>query len=181
MKNSNHIENNRNTLISSFSFLAMGLFCFYLGVTWLPIIGIVAGIPFIIFGIQPWIEESEVHTVNILVDSPTLNRGSSIIPVTLLTTQSEDGKVISFDASSIDPSSIRLGPNMIKPIDSISDSHIAAQHMRDADGDGNNDLVLYFLVGKTDIPAGIQDICISGETVKGEMVRGCTTRAAMNA
>jgi len=88
-------------------------------------------------------------------------KSNGLIPVAILT--SED-----FDATTIDPQSIKFGPN------EIGEAHQTG-HLEDTDADGDIDMVLHFKTQKTGILAGDVEVCLEGMTFTGIPFLGCDT------
>lgn len=80
------------------------------------------------------------------------------IPVAILTTGT-------FDATTVDPLSVRFGPN------GAAEAH-GRGHIEDADGDGDLDLVLHFKTQDRGIACGDTEASLSGETFNGAPITG---------
>ena len=91
------------------------------------------------------------------------NRG--VIPVAILTTYTAEGEVLDFDATTVDPLTVRFGP------DGATEKH-ARGHIEDVDGDGDRDLVLHFLTQQTGIRCGETSAALRGETFAGQTITG---------
>lgn len=87
------------------------------------------------------------------------------VPVAILTTSIADGDPVDFDATQVDPSTLRLGP---------AEAQMAYWHARikDVDGDGDADLIAMFKVRDTGITCEDTQINLSGETFAGEAIWG---------
>jgi len=85
-------------------------------------------------------------------------RGSGKIAVAILATAS-------FDATTVDPSSVRFGPNGAR------EAH-GRGHIADVNGDGKNDLVLHFGVHDSGIVCGNTSASLRGRTFSGMEVQG---------
>ncbi len=81
---------------------------------------------------------------------------NGVIPVAILTTPS-------FDAATVDPSTVLFGPNGATP------QHYA---LEDVDGDGDIDLILQFNTQDTGIACGDTSASLSGETFSGSAING---------
>jgi hypothetical protein len=104
------------------------------------------------------IEQKEV-AIKSGVDPNKINPNSKgVIPVTILTTES-------FDATTVDPLSVRFGPNR------TVEAH-GRGHIEDADGDGDLDLVLHFKMQDTGIACGQSETSLFGETFDGTPFTG---------
>jgi streptogramin lyase len=85
-------------------------------------------------------------------------RSKGVIPVAILTTTT-------FDATTVDPLSVKFGPN------GAMEAH-GRGHLEDADGDGDLDLVLHFPTQDTGIMCGAISASITGETFGGQAISG---------
>lgn len=108
---------------------------------------------------------------------PINPRSWGVITVVLYSTRISDGDLSDFDASEVDPETVRLGDG------DAPDAQIARRmngtlmaRLRDADGDGDDDLVLQFrtrdLAGNGDLQPGTTELALSGETVGGQAFEG---------
>ncbi|KKR49312.1 MAG: hypothetical protein UT84_C0033G0006 [Candidatus Curtissbacteria bacterium GW2011_GWA1_40_16] len=95
-------------------------------------------------------------------DPNSLNlKSNGVIPVAILTTPS-------FDATQVDVSTVRFGPNQAKEIHNKG-------HLEDIDGDGDIDLVLHFKTKETGIQSIDTEACLTGTTSNGIPIQGCDT------
>jgi hypothetical protein len=85
-------------------------------------------------------------------------KSKGVIPVAILTTDA-------FDATSVDPLSVQFGPN------GATEAH-GRGHIEDADGDGDDDLVLHFNTQATGIRCGETAASLTGETFDGQAIEG---------
>ena len=85
-------------------------------------------------------------------------KSKGVIPVAILSTNS-------FDASSVDPSTVAFGPG------GAGIAHIAG-HINDVNDDGILDLVLHFRTQETGIACGDTTATLIGETFDGQTVEG---------
>jgi hypothetical protein len=90
---------------------------------------------------------------------PNINPGSNrIIHVAVLTTPV-------FEAASLDPETVTLGPGQAVPVDK--------ERIQDVDADGDLDVVLSFRIQDTGIADGDTEVCLTGLTRDGAEFRGC--------
>ena len=85
-------------------------------------------------------------------------RSNGVIPVAVLTTAA-------FDAATVDPSTVRFGPNAATPVNRQG-------QFDDVDRDGDADLVLHFRTRDTGVVCGTTSIVLSGRTYSGEPIKG---------
>jgi len=85
-------------------------------------------------------------------------RSQGVLTVAILTTDT-------FDATTVDPLSVKLGPN------GAPEAH-GRGHVEDVDGDGDLDLVLHFRIQQTGISCGDQSVSLTGTTLDGLLVKG---------
>ncbi len=85
-------------------------------------------------------------------------RSKGVIPVAILTTPT-------FDATTVDPLSVMFGPN------GATEAH-GRGHIEDADGDGDNDLVLHFRTQATGVQCGDTSASLTGQTGSGQAIAG---------
>jgi hypothetical protein len=85
-------------------------------------------------------------------------RAKGVIPVAILTTDT-------FDATAVDPTTVRFGPNGTEavPVQSA---------LEDVDGDGDTDMILHFKTQDTSIVCGDTSASLTGETFGGEAIEG---------
>jgi len=89
-----------------------------------------------------------------------------VIPVAILTTSVTSGESVDFDATTVDPLSVKFGPG------EATEAH-GKGHIEDVDEDGDLDMVLHFETQKTGIKAGDTEACLTGETLDGKSIKGC--------
>lgn len=90
---------------------------------------------------------------------PNINPGSNrLIHVAVLSTPD-------FDARTLDPATVSLGPAGAAPVDKA--------RTQDVDADGDPDLVFSFRIQDTGIVDGDTEICLLGMTFDGAEIRGC--------
>jgi hypothetical protein len=85
-------------------------------------------------------------------------KSHGVIPVAILTTAT-------FDATIVDPLSVRFGPKGAK------EAHNKG-HTEDVNDDGEPDLVLHFKTQATGIQCGQTSASLTGETVDGDPIQG---------
>lgn len=85
-------------------------------------------------------------------------RSKGEIPVAILTTDS-------FDATTVDPTTVRFGPTGTE----TAPVHSA---LEDVDGDGDTDLILHFSTQDTGIACGDISAFLTGETFSGQAIEG---------
>ncbi|UCG68126.1 MAG: hypothetical protein JSV09_09875 [Thermoplasmata archaeon] len=117
------------------------------------------------------IPEASPVSINIKPGSypNSVNPGSKgVIPVAILTTSTSQGDPFDFDATCVDPSTVRFGPNQ---------ATIAHEkgHIEDVDGDGDFDLLLHFIIQNTGLNSGDTQATLTGETYSGEAIKGVDT------
>jgi hypothetical protein len=99
-------------------------------------------------------------------------KSNGVIPVAILTTDD-------FDATTVDPLSVEFGPN------GATEFH-GRGHIEDADGDGDQDIVLHFKTQQTGILCGDTEANLTGKTTSGQDISGmdeiqtvgCASKAA---
>jgi hypothetical protein len=160
--------------IRSVLFVAIGLFFIALGVSWLPIVGIVVGAALVWFGLLPWIGVLRRRNVKVLLGSVSDNylKDRRIAVVILSATKERDG--FDFDPRRVDPSSVRIGHSMAGPVDDMSDPVIYARSLRDLNDDGIDDLIVYFSGDSAEIRERVEEVCVRAKTLDGEKVIGCS-------
>ncbi len=160
-------------LIRSFLLWTMGLLFIALGLSFLPIIGIALGAGLLWFGLYPWIKILHRNDVNVLVGSVSDNNlEGRRIPVAILSaTKERDG--FDFDPGQVDPRSLRFGPGSVGPVDDMTDQEIYARSVRDINGDGIPDLIVYFSGDSAGINEKVEEVCVRAKTRDGERVFGC--------
>ncbi len=89
-----------------------------------------------------------------------------LIPVAILSTAS-------FDATTVDGTTVLFGPAGASPAHDQTDPVNVADHQRDVTGAGLTDSVLHFLTGLTGIAEGDTEACLTGQTVGGIAIEGC--------
>lgn len=105
------------------------------------------------------VEASSSVEVLVEVQQGSINPISrGVIPVAVLST-------VDFDATTIDPATVRFGPNGANPIS-------AAGRVEDVDGDGLPDLLFHFPTSDTGLACGDTEAALEGETVDGRAVGG---------
>lgn len=79
-----------------------------------------------------------------------------VIPVAILTTPT-------LDATTIDPTSLKFGPNMTTPV------HFA---LEDVDNDGDLDMIVHFSTQESGIVCGATAASLTGQTNTGQAIKG---------
>ena len=162
-------------------FMVVGFGFLLLGISWLPIIGIIIGTAFMYAGCLAW--SGALFSRSVEIDVVTRPGGSMryvnlgtdlVIPVAILSRSKSESDPFGFDATRVDAESVRFGPKGVKPIHDMNDPYAVASHQRDADGDGNLDFIFDFPANKAGIKPSSGDVCIRGMTVDGELIQGCT-------
>ncbi|MEN8130376.1 MAG: hypothetical protein ABFS45_09335 [Pseudomonadota bacterium] len=92
-------------------------------------------------------------------------RSKDVIPVAILTTNIADGDPLDFDATQIDATTVRFGPN------GAGIAH-AQEHIEDVDDDGDSDLLLHFRTQAKGIACGDTTATLTGETFSGDAIAG---------
>jgi hypothetical protein len=90
--------------------------------------------------------------------NPINPRSNGTITVAILTTET-------FDATTVDPESVRFGPG------EAAERH-GKGHIEDVDGDGDEDLVLHFRTREAAIVCGETAAGLTGLTETGETISG---------
>lgn len=93
-------------------------------------------------------------------------RQNGVIPVAILSTTTSAGEAVTFDATTVDSSTVRFGPAA-----AMRTHHKA--HFEDVDHDGDLDMLLHFRRDTTGIQCGDQDACLTGQTTDGTPIQGC--------
>ena len=83
-------------------------------------------------------------------------RNQGVIPVAIITTPT-------FDATTVDPTSVKFGPNLAMPVRSA---------FEDVDGDGDLDMILHFRTEETGIMCGDIAASLTGQTNAGLAIKG---------
>jgi hypothetical protein len=112
---------------------------------------------------DPWLANPYGIPIKISIDIKpgsfpnSLNpRSKGVIPVAVLTTDT-------FDAATVDGSSIRFAPDEAEPV------HYA---LEDVDWDGDLDMIFHFRTQKTGIKCGDTEATLIGEKVDGKQITG---------
>ena len=89
-----------------------------------------------------------------------------LLPVAILTTEVAKSESVDFDASQVDPLSVRFGPGKAGiVVRSMSAS-------RDVDEDGDTDLLLFFRRRKAGLRCGDTEAILAGRTKDGKVFQG---------
>lgn len=92
-------------------------------------------------------------------------RAKGVIPVAILTTAKATGEPLDFDATTVDPLSVKFGPQ------GATEVHRRG-HVEDVDRDGDQDLLLHFDTQATGIPCGATLASLTGKVVNGQDIAG---------
>jgi Tol biopolymer transport system component len=95
-------------------------------------------------------------------DPNQLNPDAGKVQVAILTEPATG-----FDAADVDPESARFGPWQAHPLSDPDRSR-----MRDVDGDGDDDLLLFFETGETGIVCGDTTATLTAEKTDGQSIEG---------
>ena len=85
-------------------------------------------------------------------------RSKGVIPVAILTTDT-------FDATTVDPTTVHFGRTG-------SEASPVQSALKDVDGDGDTDMILYFDTQATGIQCGDTSASLTGKTFSGQMIQG---------
>jgi hypothetical protein len=99
--------------------------------------------------------------------NPVNPASRGVIPVAVLTTSAADGDN-DFDASTLDPASVRFGRG------EAAEAH-GQGHLEDVDADGDLDVVLHFATPAADIRCGDTEVALTGVTIDGQPIIGVDT------
>lgn len=92
---------------------------------------------------------------------------NGVIAVAILTTSKAAGEAIDFDATTVDPVTIRFGRSGTE----ASETH-GMGHIEDVDNDGDLDMMLHFRLGDTGLTCSDTAAILTGKTLAGEPVQG---------
>ncbi len=92
-------------------------------------------------------------------------RSKGVIPVAILSTNTAAGEAVDFDATQVDATTVRFGPNGTGIVHSSG-------HIGDVDGDSHMDLVVHFITQATGISCGETSASLTGETFGGQAIEG---------
>jgi len=92
---------------------------------------------------------------------------NGVIPVAILTTRIAAGESSDFDATTVDPLTVRFGRNGSEAAEAHNRGHI-----EDVDGDSDLDLMLHFRIGQTGIQCGDTSANLTGRTFDNRQIRG---------
>jgi hypothetical protein len=162
-----------SVVVRSVLLCAVGLLFIAFGFSFFPIVGIVVGAGFLWFGLSPWVGFLRQRQARVLIGTVSDNYlEDRRIPVAILSaTKERDG--FDFDPRLVDPSSVRIGPEKIGPVDDMSDPVIYERSLRDINDDGIPDLILYFSADSAGINEKVEEVCVRARMKNGERVLGC--------
>jgi len=92
-------------------------------------------------------------------------RSNALIEVAILTTQLDRGEPVDFDATAVDPQTVRFGPANARPL-------VEGNTAQDVDNDGDKDLLLVFRFVTTGIRCGDTSMALSAKTFAGQAIEG---------
>jgi hypothetical protein len=92
---------------------------------------------------------------------------NGVIPVAILTTNMAAGESIDFDATTVDPLTVRFGRTGTEAVETHGTGHI-----EDVDGDGDLDMVLHFRFGETGILCDDTEAILTGKTNDSKPLQG---------
>jgi len=78
------------------------------------------------------------------------------------------------DVRDVDVTTLAFGPGEAVPALDLTHPFIYEQSIRDVNQDGEDDLVLVFFYGDTELPLGQGEACLSGE-IAGQSFEACDT------
>jgi len=98
-------------------------------------------------------------------DPNSINPGAGgFLGVAILTSSIADGDPLDFDATQVNPTSVRFGPNFTVLA--------RAAKANDVDHDGDADLILHFKIADTGIECGDFVATLTGRTFNGDAIEG---------
>lgn len=170
----------RENLVIRTALLVAAFPFFLLGITWLPVVGLLIGFALAAIALSPW-HEGPLCAIKVVIGGAKApgtdvydGKESGLVPVAILTTSKAKGDGIDFDAIKVDVDSVRLGPKALRPVHNPSAPAGAGPIKEDVDGDGATDLIFYFSADDIGLSEQGQPVCITGETTTGEAFRGCS-------
>lgn len=97
-------------------------------------------------------------------ENPINVKSKGVIPVAVLSTQVSHGEPVDFDATTIDPTTVRFGPGLASPR--------SGGHVEDVDGDGDLDMVFQFDTQASGIGCSDTEAKLTGKTTSGVQFEG---------
>jgi len=158
----------------STSLFIVGLGFMILGLTFLPIVGLVMGLVCIAFAAALWAIGGESN-ISVLAGTSVGGErvAGKVIPLAILSMSKEGGDPGDFDATTVDVDTIRIGPKNIEPLRHPAEGISEPVQIRDVDADGNTDLVVHFSADEAGVSPDTKVVCFTGRTKKGAPVQGC--------
>ena len=159
---------------ASTSLFIVGLGFVVLGLTFIPIVGLIVGVTCIAFAAALWAVGGET---NISVLAGNFVEGDKVaggvIPLAILSMSKEKGDVGDFDATTIDVDTMRIGPRETVPLRHPAEGGFEAVQVRDVNADGDRDLVVHFSADEAGVTPDTKVICFTGRTKGGAPIQGC--------
>lgn len=162
-----------SALIRSVILLVVGLGFIPLGMSFLPVIGILIGAVLMMAAIYPWVPIARKQRVKVLISTVSDNYLESmrLCAAILSATGERDG--FDFDPGQVDPASVRFGPLRAPPSEDMSDPEVYRRSLVDLNNDGVPDLLLYFHGDTAGITADDRNACLQAKMRNGERIFGC--------
>lgn len=110
-------------------------------------------------------ENGVCKALNITIDvrpgdaSISVNCEAGLIDVAILSTKVSAGESLDFDATTVDPLTVRFGKEGSEAAESHNRGHVS-----DVDGDGDLDMILHFQLGQTGLACTDTNVTLTGKT-----------------